>query len=91
MIQLQSATQLTNAITKAHTVKPRVRINRFGSYSVTNKATGATYTVECAKRDSKRFASCTCTAGQRGNACYHVAAAVAAHIQLAAERAALNF
>jgi len=91
MIQLTTAATLTNAITKARTVKPLVRVNRFGSYTVTNKATGATYTVECAKRDGKRFASCTCTAGTRGTACYHVAAAVSAHLQLAAERAALNF
>ena len=91
MIQLTTAATLTNAITKARTVKPLVRVNRFGSYSVTNKQTGATYTVECAKRDGKRFASCSCEAGKRGTACYHVAAAVSAHLQLAAERAALNF
>jgi uncharacterized protein YjhX (UPF0386 family) len=91
MIQLTTAAPLTNAISKARTVKPLVRVNRFGSYSVTNKATGATYTVECAKRDGKRFAHCTCKAGERGQACYHIASAVSAHIQLAAERAALNF
>ena len=91
MIQLTTAATLTNAISKARTVKPLVRVNRFGSYTVTNKATGATYTVECAKRDGKRFAACSCVAGTRGKACYHVAAAVSAHMQLAAERAALNF
>ncbi len=91
MIQLTTAATLTNAISKARTVKPLVRVNRFGSYTVTNKATGATYTVECAKRDGKRFAHCTCKAGERGQACYHIASAVSAHIQLAAERAALNF
>jgi hypothetical protein len=91
MIQLTSAATLENAITKARTVKPRVHINRFGSYSVTNKQTGATYTVECTKRDGKRFASCSCRAGELGRACYHVAAAAGAHIQLAAERAQLNF
>ncbi len=91
MIQLTTAAKLENAINKARTVKPRVAINKFGSYTVTNKTTGATYTVECVKRDGKRFASCSCKAGERGNACYHVAAAVSAHLQLAAERAALNF
>ncbi len=91
MIQLTTAAKLENAINKARTVKPRVAINKFGSYTVTNKTTGATYTVECVKRDGKRFASCTCKAGERGQACYHVAAAVSAHMQLAAERAALNF
>jgi uncharacterized Zn finger protein len=91
MIQLTTAATLENAITKARTVKPRVHVNRFGSYTVTNKATGATYTVECMKRDNKRFAHCTCKAGERGQGCYHIAAAVSAHIQLATERAQLNF
>jgi uncharacterized protein YjhX (UPF0386 family) len=91
MIQLTTAANLTNAINKARTVKPRVHVNRFGSYTVTNKATGATYTVECMKREGKRFAHCTCKAGERGQACYHLASAVAAHIQLATERATLNF
>jgi uncharacterized Zn finger protein len=68
-----------------------VRVIKFGSYTVTNKATGATYIVECEKRDGKRFASCTCKAGERGQACYHVAAAVSAHLQIAVERAVLNF
>ncbi len=88
MIQLTSADKLTNAINKARTVKPLVRVNAFGSYTVTNKATGATYAVECVKRDGSRFASCTCKAGERGQACYHIAAAVSAHIQLASERQA---
>jgi uncharacterized protein YjhX (UPF0386 family) len=91
MIQLTSPATLEKAINKARTVKPLVRIAKFGRYTVTNKATGATYTVECVKRDGKRFASCSCVAGERGKACYHVAAAVAAHIQLATERATLNF
>ncbi len=90
MIQLTTATKLEKAISKARTVKPRVRVNQFGNYTVENKQTGARYTVECGKRDGKRFAHCTCKAGERGNACYHIAAAVSAHLQLAAERATLN-
>ena len=91
MIQLTTAATLEKAITKARTVKPLVRIVKFGAYTVTNKATGATYTVECTKREGKRFAHCTCKAGTRGQGCYHIAAAVSAHIQLATERAQLNF
>jgi uncharacterized protein YjhX (UPF0386 family) len=91
MIQLTSTATLEKAINKARTVKPLVRVAKFGRYTVTNKATGATYTVECSKRDGKRFASCSCVAGERGKACYHIAAAVSAHIQLATERATLNF
>jgi hypothetical protein len=80
MIQLTTATKLEKAINKARTVKPRVRVNRFG-----------TYTVECLRRDGKRFASCTCQAGERSQACYHVASALSIHLQLAFERATLNF
>jgi hypothetical protein len=91
MIQLTTAAKLENAINKARTVKPLVRVAKFGSYTVTNKTTLATYTVECVKRDGKRFGHCSCEAGKRGQACYHLAAAVSAHMQLAADRAALNF
>jgi hypothetical protein len=91
MIQLTTIETLGNAINKARTVKPLVRVIMFGKYAVTNKATLATYTVTCEKRDGKRLASCDCKAGARGTACYHVAAAVSAHLQLAQERAALNF
>ncbi len=90
MIQLHSPEQLTKAIIKARAVKPFVRINCFGSYSVTNRQTGATYTVTCEKRNGERFADCTCKAGARGQACYHVAAAAGAHIVIAAERAAVS-
>jgi hypothetical protein len=91
MIQLTTAENIEKAINKARKVKPFVRINSFGSYTVTNKQTGATYTVECLKRSGRRFAACSCKAGERGQACYHVAAAASAHIQLAAERTALNY
>ncbi len=87
MIQLTTAAKLTNAINKARSTKPRVRVNCFGSYTVTNKQTGATYSVECLKQDGKRFAHCSCEAGKRGMACYHIAAAVGIHIQLATEQA----
>ncbi len=87
MIQLTTAAQLENAINKARTVKPFVRVNRFGSYTVTNKATGATYTVTCEKRGGKRFVHCTCKAGELDKECYHVASAASVHIQLAAEAA----
>lgn len=86
MLLLANAATLRNAIRKARTVKPRVRVNRFGSYAVTNKATGATYVVTCEKRDGKRYGHCTCVAGEQGIPCYHLAAAVGAHITLAAER-----
>jgi hypothetical protein len=91
MIQLTTAATLQKAINKARTVKPRVRVNQFGNYTVENKQTGARYTVECGKSDGKRFAHCTCKAGERNIACYHLVAAAGLHIVLATERAALDF
>lgn len=67
MIEL-TAEKIQNAISKARAVKPRVRVNRFGSYTVTNKATGASYTVTCERRAGLRLAHCTCKAGERGRA-----------------------
>jgi len=87
MIQLHSPEQLTKAIIKARAVKPFVRINCFGSYTVTNKATGATYTVECLKQGGRRFAHCSCKAGMRAIPCFQLAAALSAHIQLATQLA----
>ena len=88
MIKLTKTEAMQKAIDKARNVKPLVRVVSFGSYTVTNKQTGATYTVTCEKKNGERFADCDCKAGARGQRCYHVAAAVGAHIQLAAERAA---
>ena len=89
MIKLTTAEAMQKAIDKARMVKPLVRVMDFGSYAVTNKQTGATYTVTCERRGGEKFADCTCKAGERGQKCYHVAAAVGAHIIMAAERAAL--
>lgn len=89
MVKLTTAEAMQKAIDKARQSKPLVRVISFGNYAVTNKQTGATYTVTCEKRDGERFADCTCQAGARGQRCYHVAAAAGAHIQLAAARAAL--
>ena len=90
MIQL-SYQRMQKAIAKARTVKPFVHVEKFGSYTVRNKQTGASYLVMCEKRNGKPFAVCSCKAGQQGFLCYHVASAAAIHIQLAAERAELNF
>jgi len=90
MVKLTTAEAMRKAIDKARAVKPRVRVVSFGSYTVTNKQTGATYTVTCEKRNGERFADCNCKAGARGLRCYHVAAAAGAHIVLAAESATLS-
>jgi hypothetical protein len=67
--------KMHNAIAKARTVKPLVRVIGWRQYQVTNKATGASYEVTFDVRAGKRIASCTCACGQAGRAiCYHVAA-----------------
>ncbi len=85
MIQLTSIETLAKAITKARTVKPLVRYIAFRHYSVTNKQTGATYQVTFDKQGTRRMAACDCQAGARGQACYHIAAAVAHHVLQARE------
>jgi hypothetical protein len=91
MIRLTTAGALQNQINKARAVKPLVRIIRFRKYAVTNKTTKATYTVEFTRKGKDKFAACSCEAGERGLPCYHVASAAALHMQLATERATLNF
>ena len=90
MIKLTTAEIMQKAIDKARNVKPLVRVVCFGNYTVTNKQTGATYTVTCEKRNGGRFADCSCKAGARGLSCYHIAAAAGRHVVLAAERVAQN-
>ncbi len=90
MVKLTTAEAMQKAIDKARAVKPLVRIVNFGSYTVTNKQTGATYSVTCEKRNGERIADCDCKAGARGLRCYHVAAAAGCHIILASERATLH-
>ncbi len=90
MIQLTSIETLAKAINKARTVKPLVRYIAFRHYTVTNKQTGATYQVTFDKQGARRLASCDCQAGARGQACYHVAAAVPHHVLQAAEIAELG-
>jgi len=51
MVKLTTAEAMQKAIDKARVVKPLVRIVNFGSYIVTNKQTGATYSVTCEKRN----------------------------------------
>lgn len=86
MIELTTTDKLQNAINKARQSKPRVRVIAFGVYSVQNKQTGATYEVTCERRGKRKFAGCTCIAGQQNKPCYHLASAVSIHIQLASER-----
>lgn len=75
---------IEKAIAKARTTKPLVKVIQFRLYSVTNKETGANYSVKFTKINGKKFAECDCKSGQAGKyLCYHVGASIGAHIVLA--------
>ena len=85
MIELKDSTQLTKAIERAKAGDLLVQASGlFRQYHVTNRATGARYTVDFfVRRDGKRFGGCTCKAGQNGIACKHLAAAAGMHVCVA--------
>jgi SWIM zinc finger len=92
MIELISAEQLSKATERAKAGNLFVRPSSiFRQYHVTNRDTGAKYTVDffVRKSDGKRFGNCTCKAGQNNKACKHLSAAAGYHIvRMAAKREA---
>ncbi len=84
MIELKSADTIRNQIEKARRVRPRVRFVRFRHYLVQGSE-GAWYEVTFRYEAGRRLAHCTCPAGGHDRPCYHVAAAVAHHLVVAAE------
>lgn len=86
MFVLKGINQLTNAITKAKKIRPRVEFDRFGHYRVSGSK-GGFYTVICRKDESDyKTVSCTCKGGEKGLVCYHAASALSLHIGLARQR-----
>ncbi len=69
------------ATAKARQTKPLVKVIEFRLYQVTNKITGANYTVKFSKINNQKFAECDCKATK---VCYHIGAAIGIHIVLAA-------
>ena len=87
MIQLQSAEQLKKAVERAKAGKLFVQATSlFRQYRVTNRETGAQYTVDFFVSDGKRFGHCTCKAGVNNMACKHLSAAAGLHVMIAATR-----
>lgn len=79
---------IQKAIDRAKQTKPRVKVIQFRLYSVTNKETGANYTVKFSKISNKKFAECSCKCGQKGKfVCKHIGASIGIHIVLAAQTA----
>jgi len=87
VIQLQSAEQLKKAVERAKAGKLFVQATSlFRQYRVTNRETGAQYTVDFFVSDGKRFGHCTCKAGVNNMACKHLSAAAGLHVMIAATR-----
>lgn len=92
MVELVSAEQLSKATERAKSSKLFVQpSNLFRQYHVTNRETGAKYTVDFfVRKDGKRFGHCTCKGGERNLACKHLSAAASLHLARAAERRTLK-
>ena len=90
MIELTSAEQLTKATLRAKSSNLFVQTTGvFRQYRVTNRETGAQYTVNFfVRNDHKRFGHCTCLAGQNNIACKHLSAAAGLHVCIAQSRQA---
>jgi hypothetical protein len=91
MLELLSADQLSKATERAKASKLFVQpSNLFRQYHVTNRETGAKYTVDFfVRKDGKRFGHCTCKAGERNLACKHMSAAAGYHVaRMSAKREA---
>ncbi len=86
MFILKGIDQLTNAITKAKKIRPRVEFDRFGRYRVSGSK-GGYYTVICRKDDRGiKAVECTCKGGEKGLVCYHAVSALSLHIGLARQQ-----
>jgi len=86
MIQLTTAEAIGKATERAKASNLFVQAIQWRQYRVTNRATGAQYTVDFFVRNGKRFGHCTCKAGLNNIACKHLSAAAALHVMVAATR-----
>jgi hypothetical protein len=88
MIQIQNASQFTNAAARCQKERMLVRVKGFRSYTVTNRTNGRTYEVFFSILNGKRFGACNCAAGYPMNStrapkvCKHLYAALGLHIAL---------
>ena len=86
MIQLTTTEAISKAIQRAKVSKLFVQAIQWRQYRVTNRETGAQYTVDFFMRNGKRFGHCTCKAGTNNIACKHLSAAAGLHVMVAATR-----
>ncbi len=82
MFILKGIEQLEKAIAKAKKLRPRVEFDHFGRYRVSGSK--GYYTVVCHKDErGYKTVECTCKGAEKGLVCYHSAAALSLHIELA--------
>lgn len=88
MVELVDAQQLSKATERAKAGKLFVQPSTiFRQYHVTNRETGAKYTVDFFVRNGKRYGHCTCKCGIAGkHICKHIAAAAGLHVMRASQR-----
>ncbi|OLE54579.1 MAG: hypothetical protein AUG51_07800 [Acidobacteria bacterium 13_1_20CM_3_53_8] len=79
-------TEIARAIENAKALHPKVRMIRFGEYSVSG-STGNAYTVHCYRDNGQKVVDCSCPT-RDGIACKHGVAAVSLHIAIAARKRA---
>jgi hypothetical protein len=77
-------TPIARAISNAKALHPKVKMVRFGEYTVTGSQ-GDTYTVRCWRDREGKNVDCTCPT-RDGIACKHGLAAVNLHIAVARMR-----
>jgi hypothetical protein len=91
MVELRSEAQFEKAIERAKKAKLFVQASGlFRLYYVTNRETGAQYSVNFFVRSGRRFGECTCKAGMNNVECKHLAAAVALHLVRAEAKRAIH-
>lgn len=88
MVELVSAEPLNRATARAKAGNLLVQPSKlFRQYHVTNRETGAKYSVDFFVRNGKRFGHCTCKGGERNLVCKHLSAAAGYHVmRMAAQR-----
>jgi hypothetical protein len=89
MIQLMTPEAIKRATERAKASKLFVQsTGLFRQYRVTNRETGAQYTVDFFVHNGRRFGHCSCKAGQNNIPCKHISAAAGLHAMVAAQRRA---
>lgn len=73
--------QFQNVLAKAIAQKPKVHLGKKDGQYFVDGSEGNRYTVQFqVGGGGRRLGSCLCAGGQRGYFCYHLAAALLAHV-----------